>query len=252
MTSSTSLIISGSSALVGSSSRMSFGFIASDRAIATRCCWPPDSCAGIFFAWLATPTRSSSSIALASASFRDFFFTLIGARVTFSSTVLCAKRLNDWNTMPTSARSLASAAPSSGSATPSIAIVPESIVSSRLMARQRVDLPEPDGPMTTTTSPRLTTVLMSLSTCSSPKCLSTCSMTTSGSPRRTLMFEVAGAGWAGSISLKLGPTRTVGQPAGRWLPNCDARCAARRRSRTGRRMPRWRGSSIRRARRSAR
>ena len=79
MTSSTSLIISGSSALVGSSSRMSFGFIASDRAIATRCCCPPESCAGIFFAWFATPTRSSSSMALASASFRDFFFTRIGA-----------------------------------------------------------------------------------------------------------------------------------------------------------------------------
>ena len=52
MTSRTSLIISGSSALVGSSIRMSFGSIASDRAIATRCCWPPESCAGIFLAWL--------------------------------------------------------------------------------------------------------------------------------------------------------------------------------------------------------
>ena len=46
MTSSTSLIISGSSALVGSSSRISFGSIASERAMATRCCWPPESCDG--------------------------------------------------------------------------------------------------------------------------------------------------------------------------------------------------------------
>ena len=156
------MIISGSSALVGSSIRMSFGSIASDRAIATRCCWPPESWAGIFFAWLATPTRSSSSIAFSSASLRGIFRTLIGPRVTFSSTVLCAKRLNDWKTMPTSARSFARPAPSSGSVTPSIVIVPESIVSSRLIARQSVDLPDPDGPMTTTTSPRLTVVLMSL------------------------------------------------------------------------------------------
>ncbi len=33
-------------------------------------------------------------------------------------------------------------------------IVPDSMVSSRLIARQSVDLPEPEGPMTTTTSPR--------------------------------------------------------------------------------------------------
>ncbi len=46
MTSSTSLIISGSSADVGSSNSMIFGFMARARAIATRCCWPPESCAG--------------------------------------------------------------------------------------------------------------------------------------------------------------------------------------------------------------
>ena len=46
MTSRTSPIISGSSALVGSSKSIRAGFIASARAIATRCCWPPDSWAG--------------------------------------------------------------------------------------------------------------------------------------------------------------------------------------------------------------
>ena len=48
--------------------------------------------------------------------------------------------------MPTSARSLASALPSWGSGWPSRVIVPLSIVSSRLIARHSVDLPEPDGP----------------------------------------------------------------------------------------------------------
>ena len=46
ITSSTSLIISGSRALVGSSKSIILGFMASDRAMATRCCWPPDSWLG--------------------------------------------------------------------------------------------------------------------------------------------------------------------------------------------------------------
>ena len=50
MTSSTSLIISGSRAEVGSSNSMIFGLMARARAIATRCCWPPDSWAGYLVA----------------------------------------------------------------------------------------------------------------------------------------------------------------------------------------------------------
>ena len=46
MTSSTSLIISGSSAEVGSSNSMILGCMASARAMATRCCWPPERLAG--------------------------------------------------------------------------------------------------------------------------------------------------------------------------------------------------------------
>ena len=46
MVSSTSFTISGSSAEVGSSNSMMFGFMHSARAIATRCCWPPDRRAG--------------------------------------------------------------------------------------------------------------------------------------------------------------------------------------------------------------
>ena len=51
--------------------------------------------------------------------------------------------------MPTSERSCASLRPSAGSTSPSISIVPDSMVSSRLMVRHNVDLPEPDGPSTT-------------------------------------------------------------------------------------------------------
>jgi hypothetical protein len=50
MTSSTSEIISGSSADVGSSNSITLGFMQSARAIATRCCCPPESCDGYLFA----------------------------------------------------------------------------------------------------------------------------------------------------------------------------------------------------------
>src|SRR5690606_21308028 len=149
ITSRTSWTISGSRAEVGSSNMSTLGSIARARAMATRCCCPPESGAGYLFAWLAIPTRSSSSRARFSASALPFLRTLIGPMVTFCSTVLCAKRLNDWNTIPTSLRNRASPRPSSGSGTPSMVMTPLSMVSSRLMVRHRVDLPEPEGPITT-------------------------------------------------------------------------------------------------------
>ncbi|EDM47426.1 hypothetical protein MDG893_00150 [Marinobacter algicola DG893] len=93
MTSSTSLIISGSSADVGSSNSMIFGFMHSARAIATRCCWPPESWPGNLLAWSGIFTRSRYSIAVASASLRGVFRTQIGDRQQFSSTVRCGNRL---------------------------------------------------------------------------------------------------------------------------------------------------------------
>src|SRR6478752_7696862 len=61
MTSRTSLIISGSSAEVGSSKRSALGSMARARAMATRCCWPPESWAGNLSACEARPTLSRSS-----------------------------------------------------------------------------------------------------------------------------------------------------------------------------------------------
>ena len=46
ITFSTSPTISGSKADVGSSKSMISGFIANARAMATRCCWPPDKLSG--------------------------------------------------------------------------------------------------------------------------------------------------------------------------------------------------------------
>jgi hypothetical protein len=72
-------------------------------------------------------------------------------------------------------------------------MVPSSMVSRRLIARHSVDLPDPLGPMTTTTSPRFTVVEMSLRTCRSPKCLLTWDTTTRGSPTATAAGEAVSA-----------------------------------------------------------
>ena len=103
MTSRTSLIISGSSAEVGSSKSITFGSIARARAIATRCCWPPESWAGYFRpGWRRRPGRAAPG--LASRVGLALPRTLIGPRVTFSRIVLWANRLKLWKTIPTSAR----------------------------------------------------------------------------------------------------------------------------------------------------
>jgi hypothetical protein len=64
--------------------------------------------------------------------------------------------LKDWKTMPTSARTRAKARPvATGIPSTRISLSGEKL-SSRLMQRIRVDLPDPDGPMMQTTSPLAT------------------------------------------------------------------------------------------------
>ena len=74
-----------SSGAVGSSARITGGRLTSARAIATRCCSPPDSCDGMARARWATSSASSSSIARrrASALGRP---ASIGSSATLSST----------------------------------------------------------------------------------------------------------------------------------------------------------------------
>src|SRR2546426_1181776 len=100
MTSSTSLIISGSSAEVGSSNSIAIGSMASARAIATRCCWPPESWPGYLSLWAARPTRSSSlrPFCVASSGLRPSTFTC--ASVRLQVTLICGNSSKFWNTMP--------------------------------------------------------------------------------------------------------------------------------------------------------
>ena len=89
MTASTLPTSSGSRAEVGSSKSMIFGSSARARAIATRCCCPPDSSLGCASALSARPTRVSAARARSAASVRDSFNTLRSARATLPSAVMC-------------------------------------------------------------------------------------------------------------------------------------------------------------------
>ncbi len=116
------------------------------RAIATRCCCPPERLAGRESALCFNPTRSNWLNASSRAWSLDMPRSLRSARVMFSATVLCGNRLNCWNTMPMRRRS--SSGLSFRTDFPSSRMSPWSGSMSRFMTRSKVDLPEPDGPMT--------------------------------------------------------------------------------------------------------
>ena len=151
ITSSTSCTISGSSALVGSSNSITSGCMASARAMATRCCWPPESWMGY------APPRSPSPRAPALGQLVGLVllhpFTSTGPALTLSSTVMLVNRLNCWNTMPIFWRIWSIFVSLEVMSTPSNTICPPVGSSNRFRQRKNVDLPEPDGPMTATTSP---------------------------------------------------------------------------------------------------
>ncbi|MNR20253.1 hypothetical protein D3C85_1370850 [compost metagenome] len=72
-----------------------------------------------------------------------------------------------WNTKPTSARSALRSVFGSATFLPSTQISPSLMLSSWFTVRIMVDLPEPDGPHTTTTSPCATCRSIPFSTCKS-------------------------------------------------------------------------------------
>ncbi len=203
-TSSTSLISSGSSELVTSSNSITRGSIASARAIATRCCWPPERRSGYSFILSARPTRSNSALPFATAASRGRSSTVRCASVTFSSAVLWGNRLNCWNTIPIRRRTkLSSALLARVMSRPSSTIRPCSGGSSRLMHRNRVLLPLPLGPITQTTSPWRTDMLIPRRTCRSPKLLWTSSSSS--------------IGWAGTRQRPSGSAPAGGRSACRRL-----------------------------------
>ena len=83
----------------GSSIRISDGLNVSARAIATRCCMPPDSCQGW---WLSNPVSSTSSSSSRTRSRRAARSQPIisSGSETFFSTVRQSISVASWNTIP--------------------------------------------------------------------------------------------------------------------------------------------------------
>ncbi len=143
---STSCPVWVSSAPVGSSANTTSGRVMSARAIATRCCWPPESCEGRSPRRLSSPTRAAIS---RTAERRGLRPSSRSGSAMFWATVSDGSRLKAWNTNPirsrrriVNPRSLRSARPVPPSAT-----LPEVGRSSPAATFRNVLLPEPDGPM---------------------------------------------------------------------------------------------------------
>src|SRR5260370_3451749 len=94
--------------------------------------------------------------------------SLLCASVRLRITVRCGKSSKCWNTMPIRARSPGKSVLRSPTEMPSTTISPCSNGSRPLTHLMSVDLPDPEGPHTTTTSPLATSVEQPLSTWTAP------------------------------------------------------------------------------------
>ena len=150
--------VSTSRAPVGSSARITLGPRASARAMATRCCSPPDSRPMDIPALSFSPTASSSSRAREPRRQKAAPWSYRSGAATFSVVVSPAMRLKDWNTNPKVcprrwARRLS---PRPATSTPFSWYPPEVGTSMRPRMLSSVDLPVPDRPTTATCSPGCT------------------------------------------------------------------------------------------------
>ena len=87
-----------SSAPSGSSSSSTSGRFTSARAMATRCCWPPESWSGLRFSKPLSDTISSISVTRCSTSFCGTL-AMRRPKATFSNTFRCGNSAYFWNTV---------------------------------------------------------------------------------------------------------------------------------------------------------
>ena len=125
----------------------------SARAIATRCCWPPESWPGYFFACSGIFTR----VQVAHRQLLGLGLRHLAHPDRRQRAVLQDRQVREQvEATGTPCRPRGGWCParavSSVSSVPSTMMRPSWCVSSRLMQRIMVDLPEPDGPHTTTRS----------------------------------------------------------------------------------------------------
>ncbi len=159
--SSTSRPLCESRLPVGSSASRSRGRVAMARAMATRCCSPPDSSAGYRRSRPDTPVRSSASSTRVRTSPRRTPANSSG-QATLLATVSDGTRLKAWNTKPTLCRrKSASALPGSVARSfPSRITRPASGASRPAIRLRSVVFPEPLGPISETNDPARISRLM--------------------------------------------------------------------------------------------
>jgi hypothetical protein len=149
---STSREVPVSSAPVGSSANSTRGPVTSARAIATRCCWPPDSSLGRCLARSARPTADSAASIASGSGLRP---ASRNGSSTFCAALSDGIRLKDWKMNPICSRrsTVSAVSPRRPSRVPLMLTSPESGRSSPAAHCSRVDLPEPDGPITAVKEP---------------------------------------------------------------------------------------------------
>ncbi|VWD19916.1 hypothetical protein BLA18109_05861 [Burkholderia lata] len=211
-----------SSADIGSSSSNSFGRFTSERANATRCCWPPESWCGLRFAYLLICTSASASATRALISCFGVP-SCFRPNATFDSTVMCGNSAYDWNIMFTGRRYGGSDARSS----PSTKILPEVAVSRPASMRSNVDLPQPELPSSANSS-FFAIVRFTLSTAVlSPNFFTTFSMRTKAPASRRTSAATGAAGSVWIIVVSLNRPTSAAATDGSASARCR-RCAASR------------------------
>ncbi len=148
-----SQLMSGSRLPVGSSAMIRRGSWTRARAMAVRCCSPPDSWAGTWRACAVRPTMASTR-STAGRIWRRGWPVTSSANATFSQTVLVGSSLKSWKMIPILRRILGTwRRGSRARSCPSSTTSPRVATSSRMSSLMSVDLPAPDGPTRNTKSP---------------------------------------------------------------------------------------------------
>ncbi len=153
--------LSWSRLAVGSSAIRIAGRLTMARAIARRCCSPPESSMGLRSSLPDSPTLSRAARARDAAESQGCPWTASGS-ITFSNALRSNSRCVSCRMTPTARRRYGRArAGSLSSRCPFTWIDPRLAGSRPPISLSRVDLPAPDGPDTKTNSPALTRKLMS-------------------------------------------------------------------------------------------
>ena len=148
---------------MGSSAKITSAPPASARAMATRCCSPPDRSPGRLFPLPSRPTLFSTALVCAFVIGRP---ARRAGSETFSPALSDGMRLYDWKMKPTWSRRVLDSAlrPACTICVPIIWMEPESAASNPDRQYSSVDFPDPLGPTMPTISPDSTRKLTPRST----------------------------------------------------------------------------------------